>query len=157
MFVFGAGSLLAELERCVPEISTACRAAVATARIEDGCTRLGSEFLKSPSDSIDYAVMERTESATVVPLDAGWSDVGSWSALLDVLEKDEGSNVVRGNVVTQDLVNSLVISENRKVVVIGLDDVVVIDDKDALLVMRKSSAQELKLALAKFNEDSSDE
>jgi mannose-1-phosphate guanylyltransferase/mannose-6-phosphate isomerase len=157
MFVFGAAAFLDELGRHAPAIRTVCESALSGLRADDDFTRLGPEFLKSPSDSVDYAVMEKTDRAAVVPLDAGWSDVGSWGALFDVLDKDKDNNVLRGNVVTSGVENSLVISGSRKVLVLGLHDVIVVDDEDALLIMRKGSSQDLKLALAKVKDDSTDD
>lgn len=150
MFVFGAGALLAELGRLAPEILAACEQALAGSSVEAGITRLGDAFLASPSDSIDYAVMEKTDRAAVVPLDAGWSDVGSWAALHDVLAKDGEGNALRGNVATLGVSGSLVIAGSRKIAVIGLDDVVVIESKDALLVVTKEASQRVKEAQAKL-------
>src|SRR5690606_33445304 len=96
------------------------------------------------SDSIDYAVMERTDSAAVVPLDAGWSDVGSWSALLEVLAADGDGNVMRGDVLARGCRNTYLFSSSRLVAALGLEDCVVIETPDAVLVMSQSRAQELK-------------
>src|SRR5690606_9680099 len=94
MFVFSARRYLEELERHAPAIAAAARRAAAEAEADTDFTRLGPAFVECPSDSIDYAVMEKTSNAAVVPLDAGWSDVGSWHALHEILEKDENGNVV---------------------------------------------------------------
>jgi mannose-1-phosphate guanylyltransferase/mannose-6-phosphate isomerase len=144
MFVFGIRSLVAELERFVPDILSACRAAVVGASVEDGCTRLGPAFLESPSDSIDYAVMEKTDRAAVVPLDAGWSDVGSWAALYEALARDGNGNALRGEVVALDVNNSLVLGGLRKIALLGLDNVAVIESGDSLLVMSMDSSQDVK-------------
>jgi mannose-1-phosphate guanylyltransferase/mannose-6-phosphate isomerase len=156
MFVFGADTLLAELARRAPAIVSACRAAVAAARRDDDFVRLGAAFLASPSDSIDYAVMEKTDRAAVVPLAAGWSDVGSWSALDAVLERDADGNVLRGNVATLDARNNLVIGDSRKVALLGVDGLVVIDAGDTVLVARKDRSQAVKELLQQLKDDPGD-
>src|SRR5690606_34709340 len=101
MFVFSARRFLEELERHAPDIAAACRRAAAEAASDADFTRLGPAFLESPSDSIDYAVMEPTSSAAVVPLEAGWSDVGSWQALHEILSAGDDGNVLRGDVIAE--------------------------------------------------------
>ncbi len=122
----------------------ACLRAVDEATVDDDFTRLGRAFLDCPSDSIDYAVMEKTTKAAVVPLDAGWSDVGSWSALYDVLDKDADGNVARGDVVLERCKNSYVLSTGRLVAAIGLDGFVVIETADAVAVLPRREAQSIK-------------
>jgi mannose-1-phosphate guanylyltransferase/mannose-6-phosphate isomerase len=153
MFVFGAGSLLAELERTAPAIHTACLAAAAGATIDADFTRLGSEFLASPADSIDYAVMEKTDRAAVVRLDAGWSDVGSWAALYEALEKDANGNALRGDSTALDTSNCLVLPGSRKLAMLGVDNIVVIDADDVLLVMSKDRSQDVKTLLQRLKVD----
>jgi len=150
MFMFRAGTLLAELEQSVPAIHAACERAVAGAARDGAFLRLGAEFLASPSDSIDYAVMEKTGRAAVVPLDAGWSDVGSWSALHELLVGDEAGNVLRGDVCTLDASGNLVFAGGRAVALLGVDDLVVIDGGDELLIMKRDRSQDLKTLLEKF-------
>lgn len=146
MFMFQASRYLEELQRFAPEMLVACREALAKAKIDQDFIRLESEaFAACPSDSIDYAVMEKTAAAAVLPLDAGWSDVGSWSALWEVRPKDEVGNVVIGDVFVRGVKNSYLHTENgRMLAVIGLDDVVVVDTADAVLVTRKECCQEVK-------------
>ena len=144
MFVFSVASLLAELDRHAPGILTACRRAVASARVDEDFTRLGKEFLDSPSDSIDYAVMEKTDRAAVVPLDAGWSDVGSWAALHELGDPDQHGNVVRGDVVVEDTHNSYVFSSGRSVVTLGLAGHLVVETADTVFVGRLDRAQDVK-------------
>ena len=112
--------------------------------VDQDFTRLGRAFLDCPSDSIDYAVMEKTAKAAVVPLDAGWNDVGSWSALYDVLDKDPDGNVTRGDVVLERCKNSYVLSTGRLVATIGLDGFVVIETADAVAVLPQREAQSIK-------------
>lgn len=144
MFVFGAGVLLGEICQHEPPIASACERAVAAATSDDDFTRLGAAFLESPSNSIDYAVMEKTGKAAVVPLDAGWSDVGSWEALRDVLERDSDGNTLRGDVIDFDSVNSFVTANGRLIATIGLDNIAVIDTDAGLLVMNLAQSQRVK-------------
>jgi mannose-1-phosphate guanylyltransferase/mannose-6-phosphate isomerase len=144
MFVLSARVYLKELERHAPAIYAACREAAASADADRDVLRLGAAFLASPSDSIDYAVMEKTSHAAVVPFDAGWNDVGSWAALHDVLTKDARGNVLRGTVRTVDCEGSYVVSTDRLVAAIGLRDCVVVETPDAVLVVAKEHAQSVK-------------
>jgi mannose-1-phosphate guanylyltransferase / mannose-6-phosphate isomerase len=145
MFLFGASAYLDALAELAPAIHAACRAAMA-ARVdgEDFLRPGNSEFLECPSDSIDYAVMEKTESATMVPLDAGWSDVGSWAALKDVREADAAGNTVAGDVVMHDCKGSFIQAESRLVAAVGLEDVVIVETKDSTLVAKKDRSQDVK-------------
>jgi mannose-1-phosphate guanylyltransferase/mannose-6-phosphate isomerase len=144
MFVFGARAYLDELARLAPEILAACRAAASGAEVDKDFTRLGRAFLECPADSIDYAVMEKTRNAAVVPLDAGWSDVGSWAALHEILQKDERGNVLRGDVVVEGCTNSYVVASDRLVAVVGLDGVVIVETPDAVLVTAAVESQRVK-------------
>lgn len=144
MFLLSARAYLDELTRHAPAMVGACADAVDTAESDSDFLRLGPGFMKSPSDSIDYAVMEKTSGAAVVPLDAGWSDIGSWPALHEVLDKDGDGNVLRGNVVAEGCRDSYVLSSGRLVVTLGLDEQVVVETDDAVLVMAHSHAQKLK-------------
>jgi mannose-1-phosphate guanylyltransferase/mannose-6-phosphate isomerase len=144
MFLLGASTYLEELRVHVPAIARACERAVAAVTVDADFTRLGAEFLACPSDSIDYAVMEKTSRAAVVPLAAGWSDVGSWAALYDVLEKDSHGNVALGDVVIDGCTNSYFIGGGRTLAVIGLDGVAVVVTDDAVLVMAQDCSQRVK-------------
>jgi mannose-1-phosphate guanylyltransferase/mannose-6-phosphate isomerase len=144
MFLFAASTFLRELAVHAPAMVEPCRRAVAQAAVDADFTRLGKAFLESPSSSIDYAVMEKTERAAVVPLAAGWSDVGSWPALHDVLPKDASGNVAVGDVLLEQCTRSYVASSGRTVAAIGLDEVVVIETPDAVLVMARDNAQDVK-------------
>jgi len=144
MFLFSADRYLEELARHAPAIASACEQAAAEAVVDRDFTRMGDAFLSSPSDSIDYAVMEKTDRAAVVPLDAGWSDVGSWSALHDILEKDDDGNVFRGDVIGEGCRNCYISSTSRLVAVVGAEGYVVVETPDAVLVMRQERAQDVK-------------
>ncbi|GAB3409429.1 mannose-1-phosphate guanylyltransferase/mannose-6-phosphate isomerase [Massilia agilis] len=145
MFMFQASRYLAELERFKPEIAAAAEAAVRTGyRDLDFCRLDESAFTASPSDSIDYAVMERTRDAVVVPADIGWNDVGSWSALWEVQQRDADGNAQRGDVYLDNVTNSLVRAESRIVAVVGVKDLVVVETPDAVLVAHKDQVQRVK-------------
>ena len=151
MFLFKASNLLAELKQFVPEIVNAAEVALKKATRDLDFIRLDIDaFSASPSDSIDYAVMEKSANAAMVALDAGWSDVGSWDALWQIMPKDEQGNACRGDVILQDCHNSYVNAEERLVSVIGLDDVVVVETKDAVMVANKAHLQGVKDVVAKL-------
>ena len=145
MFVFGARRYLEELAQHAPAMLAACRAAWEKAATDLDFVRLdAAAFAACPADSIDYAVMEKTGSAAVVPVDIGWSDVGSWATLWEVGEKDAGGNVLRGDVHVQATENCYVRAETRLVSVLGLSDAVVVETDDAVLVASKDEAQKVK-------------
>jgi mannose-1-phosphate guanylyltransferase len=123
-----------------------CKKAIATESADLEFVRVDAEvFVTCPDDSIDYAVMEKTDSACVVPLDAGWSDVGSWSSLWETAkQKDSNNNVVIGDAILDGVNNSYINSEQRLISVVGLDDVVVVETKDAVLVAHKDKVQDIK-------------
>ncbi|UPY38149.1 mannose-1-phosphate guanylyltransferase/mannose-6-phosphate isomerase [Sediminicoccus sp. KRV36] len=145
MFVATASTLIAELREHAPAVLTAARAALEGAARDLDFIRLGAEaFREAPAISIDYAVMERTRHAAVVPADLGWSDVGSWDALWQTAPKDAAGNVVQGPVEMLDSTGSYVRSEGILTAVLGLQDVVVVVTDDAVLAMPRSRAQDVK-------------
>jgi mannose-1-phosphate guanylyltransferase/mannose-6-phosphate isomerase len=144
IFLFSAGRFLEELAAHAAPVLSACERALAEALNERGALRLGSAFLSAPAVSIDYAVMEKTANGAVVPLSAGWSDVGSWSALQDLVLGDEHGNRVQGDVLLESCTNTYVTAQNRLVAAIGLDDVVIVETSDAVLVVRRDRAQDVK-------------
>lgn len=145
MFAFKAGCFLRELEKFHPQMLKVCREALAAAKVDLDFTRLDKDiFLTCPSDSIDYAVMEKTDKAAVIPLDAGWNDVGSWSALWDVTGKDAVGNAIKGDVLTIDTSNSYIHSSSKLVAVIGVKDLVVVETDDAVMVAAKDRVQDVK-------------
>jgi mannose-1-phosphate guanylyltransferase/mannose-6-phosphate isomerase len=145
MFMFRARVFLAELKLHAPAMLSACEDAVAAATRDLDFTRLpAEEFGACPSDSIDYAVMEKTDSAVVVPLDAGWSDVGSWSALQDALPRDAQDNVATGDVLVEDSNGCYLHSTSRLIGAVGLKDHVVVETKDAVLVAPRDRVQDVK-------------
>lgn len=149
IFLFEAGAFLAALAAHAPDILAAAQAAMAGAR-RDGA-RLHPDpaaFAASPSLSVDHAVMEKAERIAVVPLDIGWSDVGSWQALYEISGKDGGGNALSGEVVAIDSTNCLVRSEGPLVVVAGVHDLVVVADRDRILVIPRADSQRVRDALA---------
>ena len=144
MFVARSDALLAEMETWCPEVVTASRAAVQGASVKNGITTLDRQCLiRAPSISFDYAVMEKTSLAAVVPADIGWTDVGSWSALWDVLEKDERGNTISGEVHAEDCRENHIESDGRLVVALGLSRMMVVQTRDATLVAPLDRAQEV--------------
>ena len=153
MFMFRARRYLQELERLAPEIAKVCAGAFAAAKSDLDFTRIDPKAFEScPSDSIDYAVMEKTADAVVVPLDAGWSDVGSWAALHGASEADSHGNVSHGDVIAEDSGGCYLYSESRLVAVVGLQDHVVIETKDAVLVAPKERVQDVKKLVFRLKE-----
>jgi mannose-1-phosphate guanylyltransferase/mannose-6-phosphate isomerase len=151
MFLLGARRYVEELGRLAPAMRAACEAALAGAKRDLDFTRLdAAAFGRCPSDSIDYAVMEKTSDAVVVPLDAGWSDVGSWSALHESLAPDAAGNVTRGDVITEDSSGCYLYSSERLVATVGLRDHVVVETKDAVLVAPKDRVQDVKNLVARL-------
>jgi mannose-1-phosphate guanylyltransferase/mannose-6-phosphate isomerase len=145
MFMFRAGVFLHELRTFAPAIYDACVQSITTAKTDLDFVRLpNKEFEACPSDSIDYAVMEKTKLAVVVPLNAGWSDVGSWSALHEAMPCDASGNVQVGDVLTADTEGCYIQSSSRLIATVGLKDHVVVETKDAVLVAPKNRVQDVK-------------
>jgi len=145
MFLFRASVYLEELEKQNPEMIEACRRACEKAQRDLDFIRLDREaFERCPSDSIDYAVMEHTNRGVVIPIDAGWNDVGSWSALWEIGDKDEDGNVLQGDVLALDCKDNLLRSDGRLLAALGVKDLIVVDTPDVLLVAHRSQAQRVK-------------
>jgi len=145
IFIFTADSYLDELKKLSPSVYRACVAAVGAATPDLDFLRVdAAAFSECPSISVDYAVMENTDRAKVVPLDVGWSDVGSWSALWEVSEKDVNGNAVRGDVLLHNTKDSHIYSENKLVSVVGMEGLVVVETDDAVMVTSKDQAQHVK-------------
>jgi mannose-1-phosphate guanylyltransferase / mannose-6-phosphate isomerase len=153
MFAFRAKDYLAELEKFKPAIAAAARAAVAGRATDLDFVRLALEaFSASPSDSIDYAVMERTERAATVPLDGGWSDVGAWSEVWAISERDGDGNSCRGDVIIEQSKNCLVVSDRQLTALVGVENLSVVVTDDAVLVANLASAQEVKRVVERLKE-----
>ena len=150
MFLFKASRYLQELERFQPAMLAGSRQAWQQARRDADFTRLDKDaFTAVPSDSIDYAVMEKTADAVVIPLDAGWNDVGSWTALRDVSQQDGDGNAHQGDVIAIDCRNTYAYGQ-RLVAMVGLDDVIVVETDDAVLVGKADRMQEVKTVVAQL-------
>ncbi|TQQ42026.1 mannose-1-phosphate guanylyltransferase/mannose-6-phosphate isomerase [Vibrio cholerae] len=145
MFLFKASRYLKELKAHRPDILHACELAMQGARGDLDFVRIEeASFTECPEDSIDYAVMEKTQDALVVPMDAGWSDVGSFSALWEVSPKDSQGNVMVGDVIAEQTRNSYIYAQNKLVSTVGVDNLVIIETKDAVLVANKDKVQDVK-------------
>ncbi|WP_319802074.1 mannose-1-phosphate guanylyltransferase/mannose-6-phosphate isomerase [Azospirillum fermentarium] len=154
MFLFPVAKLLSEMERYEPAVLEACRQALAVGASDLDFLRLDpAAFSSAPSTSIDYAVMERTDAAVVVPADLGWTDVGAWSALWDVGAKDGEGNVTVGDVVMHEAGNCYVRSEQHLTAVVGLDDVVVVVTDDAVLVADRNKVQNVKAVVERLKKE----
>jgi mannose-1-phosphate guanylyltransferase/mannose-6-phosphate isomerase len=153
MFMFRARRYLQELARFAPEMARICEAAYRDAQSDLDFTRIdAATFGACPSDSIDYAVMEKTADAVVVPLDVGWSDLGSWGSLHEAGEADAHGNVTHGDVISEDTQGSYLHSQSRLVTAVGLKDHVVVETKDAVLVAPKSRVQDVKKLVQQLKE-----
>ena len=158
MFLFKASRYLDELEAQVPEIYDAGRAALEKATKDLDFLRLDKDaYIACPADSIDYAVMERTSHAVVVPLDAGWSDVGAWSALWKVKGQDPSGNVTKGDVQLLDVRDSYIHASSRIVAAVGLSDHVIVETPDAVLVASKDRVQDVKTIVERLKSEGRDE
>lgn len=146
MFMFKARRYLSELKISRPDIYHACVASMDNIKNDLDFIRVNAEeFIECPSDSIDYAIMEKTSDAVVIPMDAGWSDVGSWSSLWDISDKDAFGNVCSGDVLTKQSTNNYISAESALVSTIGVDNLVIVQTKDAILVSHKDKVQDVKL------------
>ena len=146
MFLFRASRYLEELKEFRPDMYQVCEAAMLETSSDLDFLRINKEkFATCPSESVDYAVMENTADAVVVPMDAGWSDIGSWSSLWDVSKKDSNGNVTHGDVMLHNSNNSYVRSDGKLVAAIGVDDLVIISTKDAVMVAHKDSVKDVKV------------
>ena len=158
MFLFKASSYLAELKKYCPDIYSTCEQSILTSKSDADFVRIEkNSFVECPDDSIDYAVMEKTSKAIVVPMDCNWSDVGSWSSLWDVSDKDDNGNVIRGDVIATDTHNSLIYSQNKLVATIGLEDIAIVETKDAILVAKQSDVQKVKNIVEQLKSEDRDE
>ncbi len=151
IFMFKASRVLEELERFVPEIVTACRDAFEAGKSDFDFYRLDVDAFQScPSDSIDYAVMEKTDSGAIIPLDAGWSDLGSWDALWSIHPKDENQNVAVGDTLLEDVKSSYIRATSRLVAAIGVENHVIVETPDAVLISTWDRAQDVKLLVQRI-------
>ena len=154
MFMFRAADILREMETLSPDIHSACRIAVQKGVVDKDAFLLDAEsFAGCPSDSIDYAVMEKTRRGVMVPFDAGWNDVGSWEALWGLGEKDAGDNVRKGDVISRDNQGCLIFAESRLVAVLGMNNAIVVESPDAVLVAERGRGQEVRSIVDELREE----
>jgi mannose-1-phosphate guanylyltransferase/mannose-6-phosphate isomerase len=153
MFVFKASAYLKELEELHAEMFFHCQSAYRRSVLEVGVIRLSEQaFNLCPSDSIDYAIMEKTANAWLIPLHSSWKDLGNWSAMWEAAEKDSDNNVQWGDVLAEDCRGSFFQSDGRLIAAIGVEDLIVVDTKDAILVADKSRVQEVKSLVARLDQ-----
>lgn len=154
MFAFTIKTFVQEMEQYAPEMMACMAKAVSSGKVDGPFFRLAKEpMVQCPSDSIDYALMEKTGNAAVVSADLGWSDIGSWKALWDVLDKDENGNVTQGDTLLEDTRNCLVKSEDMLVAAVGLEDTLVVETADAVLVAPLSRSQDVKKIVARLKKE----
>lgn len=158
MFMFKASTYLQELEKYNQKMYSCSKQSLESAKIDMDFIRLDrSAFELCPSDSIDYAVMENTALAAVIPVDMDWNDIGSWSALWEVGKSDENGNVIHGDIILEDTKNSYVHSDSRLVTTVGLKDHIVVETADAVLVAHRDKSQDVKEVVAKLKAANRDE
>ena len=158
MFMFKASEYLKALEEFAPEIYSAAENAMNAANSDMDFIRVGiEEFKKCPADSIDYAVMEKVSNAVVIPVDIGWSDVGSWSALHDIGDQDENNNILIGDTKCVSTTNCYVRAETKLVTTLGIEDIIIVDTEDALLVANKNHVQGIKEIVEALTDENRDE
>ena len=155
MFLFKASRYLEELQKYRPDIYEACQLSMKDISKDNDFLRVNeAAFDACPSESIDYAVMEKTVDAVVVPMDAGWSDIGSWSSLWDISGKDGNGNATYGDVILHESNNSYIRTDGKLVAAIGVDDLVIVSTKDVLVVAHKNSVQNVKAVAQKLKAES---
>lgn len=155
MFLSKASIYLRELKKYHPEIYEACSAAYKTSYTDLDFIRLDKViFSRCPAESIDYAVMEKTDSAVVFPMDVSWSDVGSWDAIWNICDKDCRGNVIRGDVITHNTKNSYIYSKDKLITTVGIDNLVIVGMKDAILVASKDDVQDVKFIVDTLKKES---
>jgi mannose-1-phosphate guanylyltransferase len=155
MFLFKTSRYLEELKKHRPDIYEACQLSMESTSIDNDFLRINElAFDACPSVSIDYAVMEKTDDAVVIPMDAGWSDIGSWSSLWDISDKDDNGNATYGDVMLHESHNCYTRTDGKLVAVIGVDDLVIVSTKDVLVVAHKDSVQDVKVAAQQLKAES---
>lgn len=158
MFAFKAKTFLDELAIYQPEILSRCQQAMKNSQRDLDFIRIDKDsFLACPSDSIDYAVMEKTQKGALIPLNAGWNDIGSWSALWDVTNKDENGNASVGKTLSHETHNSLLYAHNKMITTVGVSDLIIIETEDAVLISAKDKVQDVKTLVDQLKADNQPE
>ncbi len=153
IFMFTASTYLSELKKLEPDIYSACIKSLTLSKSDSDFIRINSdEFKTCPDKSIDYAIMEKTQNSIVVPLNAAWTDIGSWDSLWELKDKDNNGNVSEGDVILEDVKNTFISSSNRLVSAIGVDNLVIIDTQDSLLVANKQFSQKISSVVKKLSQ-----
>ena len=153
IFLFNANRYLEELNKFRPDIYRACKESMLGTKSDLNFLRIDkTRFEECPSESVDYAVMENTADAVVIPMDAGWSDVGSWSSLWDITNKDHNGNVIHGDVIIHNSTNSFIRSDDKMVTAIGVDNLVIVVTKDVVMISNKDSVQDVNLIAKKLKD-----
>ena len=151
--MFTASTYLSELKKLEPDIYSACIKSLTLSKNDSDFIRINSdEFKTCPDKSIDYAIMEKTQNSIVVPLNAAWTDIGSWDSLWELKDKDNNGNVSEGDVILEDVKNTFISSSNRLVSAIGVDNLVIIDTQDSLLVANKQFSQKISSVVKKLSQ-----
>jgi mannose-1-phosphate guanylyltransferase len=154
MFLFKASRYLEELKKYRPNIYEACQLSIENIKRDNDFIRVNeAAFEQCPSESVDYAVMEQTTDAVVVPLEAGWSDIGSWASLWEIAKKDSNGNFSNGDVILHDTNNSYIRTDDKLVTTVGIDDLVILSTKDALLVADKNKVQDVKAIIEQLKNE----
>ncbi|MDG1847624.1 MAG: mannose-1-phosphate guanylyltransferase/mannose-6-phosphate isomerase, partial [Candidatus Marinimicrobia bacterium] len=154
MFMFKASKFLAEMQKFEPKILSCCKKSIENINQDQDFIRLkNSEFLKCSDKSIDYAVMEKTRDALVLPLNANWSDIGSWEGLMEAKSKDSNGNVIEGDIIIDNVKDTYAYSSSRLLSIIGVSDLIIVDTKDALLISYKNDSQNIKSIVNKLKKD----
>ena len=154
MFMFKASTYLEELEKYAPEMLSICKKSLVEDRKDEDFIRINNnEFANCPEISIDYAVMEHTQKGLVIPLDAGWSDIGSWESLMNIKAKDKDGNVIEGDAILDDVKNTYAYSSNRLISATGVSDLIVVDTQDALLISSRKKTKNIKNIVNKLQEN----
>ena len=158
IFLMRADRWLEEIGKFRGEILEQCRLAMQQGKQDSDFFRVHkATFVECPSDSIDYAVMENTDQAVVVPISAGWSDVGAWTALWNVCPRDSDGNVIQGDVIAEDTHNAFLLAEHRCLATVGVDDIIVVETADAVLVASKDKAQDVKAIVNRLKQSGREE
>ena len=153
IFLFNASRYLEELNKFQPDIYKACKESMLGSKSDFNFLRIDkAKFEECPSESIDYAVMEKTLDAVVVPMDVGWSDIGSWSSLWDITDKDVNGNVILGDVIINNSTNSFIRSDDKMVAAIGVDNLVIVVTKDVVMIAKKDSVQDVSIIAKKLKD-----
>lgn len=154
IFLFRADIYLAAMEKHSPEMLVACRAAMSGRRMEkELCFPDSDHFASAPSDSIDYAIMEKAENVAVTPIDPGWSDVGSWDALFDISDKDGRSNAIFGNATIIDSANNLIHSQDLEIAAFGVEDLIIVTHENKIMILPRGQSQNVKRIVQKREDD----